>query len=50
MEPHNVLALTRMGSAYYAMGQKSEARRYWEKALKLDPQNNVIKQFLREKF
>jgi Tfp pilus assembly protein PilF len=50
LEPDNVLALTRMGSAYYAMGQKSEAQGLWVKALKLEPNNQVLKQFLREKF
>ncbi|MBI4396924.1 MAG: tetratricopeptide repeat protein [Elusimicrobia bacterium] len=50
MEPNNVLALTRMGSIYYAMGQKMEARSYWQQALKMDPGNQVLKQFLNEKF
>ncbi|HRY30511.1 MAG TPA: tetratricopeptide repeat protein [Elusimicrobiota bacterium] len=50
LEPDNVLALTRMGSAYYAMGQKDEAKTLWVRALKLEPNNQVLKQFLREKF
>lgn len=50
MDPDNVLALTRMGSAYYAMGQKQEAKGLWTRALKLDPSNDVLKQFLRDKF
>lgn len=50
MESSNVLALTRMGSVYYAMGQKSEAKKYWLQAMKLDPENQVIKRFLDEKF
>lgn len=50
MDPGNVLALTRMGSVYYAMGQKPEARTFWDKALKLDPNNQVLRQFLNEKF
>jgi tetratricopeptide (TPR) repeat protein len=50
LDPNNVLALTRMGSAYYAMGQKQEAKGLWTRALKLDPSNDVLKQFLRDKF
>ncbi len=50
LEPDNVLALTRMGSAYYAMGQKQEARETWTRALKLDPNNQVLKDFLKNKF
>jgi tetratricopeptide (TPR) repeat protein len=50
LDPDNVLALTRMGSAYYAMGQKQEARSLWTRALQLEPKNEVLRHFLRDKF
>jgi tetratricopeptide (TPR) repeat protein len=50
LEPDNVLALTRLGSAHYAMGQKQEAKVYWARALKLEPNNQVLKDFLKDKF
>jgi len=46
LEPDNALALTRLGSVYYAMGQVKQARVYWEQALAIDPKNDVLKSFL----
>ena len=46
LEPNNVLALTRLGSAYYAMNEKDKARQIWTKALQLDPKNQVLRKFL----
>lgn len=46
LEPNNVLALVRMGSAYWAMGMKKNARDVWSRALKLDPNNDVLRKFL----
>lgn len=46
LEPENTLALTRLGSVYYAMGQVKQARVYWQQALALDPKNDVLKSFL----
>lgn len=48
LEPDNALALTRLGSVYYAMGQVKQARVYWTQALKQDPENNVLKSFLQQ--
>ena len=48
LEPENALALTRLGSVYYAMGQVKQARVYWQKALELDPNNDVLKSFLQQ--
>lgn len=50
LEPNNVLALTRAGSAYYAMGQKARAKQIWGRALELDPNNQALKKFMRSKF
>lgn len=46
LEPDNALALTRLGSVYYAMGQVKQARVYWKQALTLDPKNDVLTSFL----
>jgi Flp pilus assembly protein TadD len=46
LEPENALALTRLGSVYYAMGQVKQARVHWTQALALDPRNDVLKSFL----
>jgi tetratricopeptide (TPR) repeat protein len=46
LEPDNALALTRLGSVYYAMGQVKQARAYWKQALEQDPKNDVLKSFL----
>ena len=46
LEPENALALTRLGSVYYAMGQVKQAREYWKQALEQDPKNDVLKSFM----
>ncbi len=46
LEPENALALTRLGSVYYAMGQVKQARVYWQQALTLDAKNDVLRSFL----
>jgi tetratricopeptide (TPR) repeat protein len=46
LEPDNALALTRLGSVYYAMGQVKQAREYWKQAQALDPRNEVLKSFM----
>lgn len=46
LEPANVLAMTRLGSAYYAMNERDKARQIWTRALQLDPTNQVLKKFL----
>jgi tetratricopeptide (TPR) repeat protein len=48
LEPKNVLALKRLGSAYFAMGRKSKARQSWKKALKLAPRDSELKEFIRQ--
>ena len=46
LEPNNITALERMGSAYYKLGQKQDALKLWEKASKLNPDNKVIYKFI----
>jgi Flp pilus assembly protein TadD len=48
LEPENALALTRLGSVYYAMGQVKQARVYWQQALALDSKNEVLRSFLQQ--
>lgn len=47
LEPENIPALTRMGSAYWAMELKDIARQNWEKVLELDPGNKEVIQFMK---
>ncbi|HBL18097.1 MAG: hypothetical protein A2X36_11265 [Elusimicrobia bacterium GWA2_69_24] len=49
LEPDNVMALTRTGSAYWAMGKEEEARQTWRRALKLEPGNDQLRKFLDRK-
>jgi len=46
LEPENVLALTRLGSAYYALGKKAKGIEVWKEALKYDPDNKDIREFI----
>jgi Flp pilus assembly protein TadD len=46
LEPNDVLALKRLGSAYYSLGRKKQARAAWERALKLSPNDASLKKFL----
>lgn len=49
IEPDNVLALKRKGSAYFALNQKEKAREIWDQASKLAPNDTEIKKFLTAK-
>lgn len=46
LEPGDLVALKRLGSAYFALGVKDKARQSWEKALKLAPQDEQLQRFL----
>ncbi|HAN03907.1 MAG: hypothetical protein A2X29_02065 [Elusimicrobia bacterium GWA2_64_40] len=47
LEPDNIPALTRMGSAYWAMEKKDIARKNWRRVLELDPGNTEVNQFMK---
>ncbi|MBI5574681.1 MAG: tetratricopeptide repeat protein [Elusimicrobia bacterium] len=49
LEEDNIIALTRLGSAYWAMGDTAKAKSNWRKALEYDPDNSQIMDFLKEK-
>ncbi|MEW6556687.1 MAG: tetratricopeptide repeat protein [Elusimicrobiota bacterium] len=49
LEEDNVTALQRLGSAYFAIGDVEKARAAWRTALKYDPNNPQILEFLQEK-
>ncbi|MEK7384298.1 MAG: tetratricopeptide repeat protein, partial [Elusimicrobiota bacterium] len=46
LEPNDLLAHKRLGSAYYSLGRMTEARRAWSTALALAPQDKTLRQFL----
>jgi tetratricopeptide (TPR) repeat protein len=47
LEPKNVLALKRLGSAHFAMGRKDKAREAWEMALAISPKDSELKGFIK---
>jgi tetratricopeptide (TPR) repeat protein len=46
LEPEDVLAYKRIGSAFYAMGEKNKAVQMWEQALKLDPRDEKLRRIV----
>jgi tetratricopeptide (TPR) repeat protein len=46
LEPKDLLALKRLGSAYYSLGRRDDARAAWTSALKIAPQDATLKRFL----
>jgi tetratricopeptide (TPR) repeat protein len=46
LDPKNVMAWMRLGSAYFASGDKKNARDAWIKALEIDPSNEKLRQFM----
>ena len=45
-DPKNVTAYEILGSVYFLMGQKDQARETWTKVMKMDPDNKVVPGFL----
>lgn len=45
-QPDSLLALKRLGSAYFAMGRKEEARQAWKKALDIAPKDKELASFI----
>jgi tetratricopeptide (TPR) repeat protein len=48
LEPEDLLALKRLGSAYYSLGLPDKARKAWQDALALAPDDPQLKKFLRK--
>jgi tetratricopeptide (TPR) repeat protein len=48
LEPNNETALEIMGSAFYLIDQKEKAQVMWEKVIEINPNNTVVKQFLKQ--
>lgn len=46
LQPGNITALKRLGSAYYAIGRRDKAREAWTKALRLAPNDASLKKFI----
>ncbi|MBI3297576.1 MAG: tetratricopeptide repeat protein [Elusimicrobia bacterium] len=46
LEPNNAAAWTRLGSAYFAMGDKPRAAAAWKKALEINPGDEKLKAFM----
>lgn len=45
-DPSNAQALEILGSAYFLMDEKQEAKEAWQRALRLEPQNSFVAGFI----
>ncbi len=48
LEPNNITALERLGSAYFMKKQFDEAKAVWLKVMELEPENKVVPKFLEQ--
>lgn len=48
LEPENALAWKRMGSVYYALGKRTDAKVCWQEAIKIAPADAETKKFLQK--
>ncbi|MFA6030625.1 MAG: tetratricopeptide repeat protein [Elusimicrobiota bacterium] len=48
LEPDDLLSLKRLGSAYFSLGQRPQARAAWKRALTLSPGDPKLVEFLRK--
>ena len=46
LDPDDLTALKRLGSAYYSLGRMEDARNAWTSALSLAPQDKTLKKFI----
>lgn len=46
LDSENMLALKRLGSAFYLMGDKERAMTAWQRALSINPRDRELKEFL----
>ena len=48
LEPNNETALEIMGSSFYLMDQKEKAKVIWEKVVEINPNNTMVRNFLKQ--
>jgi len=48
LEPNNETALEIMGSSFYLMDQKEKAKVIWERVIEINPNNTMVKNFLKQ--
>ena len=46
LDPEDVTALKRLGSAYFALKDRAKARTLWQRAMALKPDDRQLKEFL----
>ena len=46
LEPNNALAYKRIGSAFFAMGQREKAKQAWNRSLQMNPADKTLRDFL----
>ena len=47
IDPVNITAMKRLGSAYYALKKTDKAKQVWQEALKLNPSDKELKSFMK---
>lgn len=48
IDPSNHMAWTRLGSAYFMLGDRENAKKAFKKALEINPNDKVVREFLQE--
>ncbi|MBI5573740.1 MAG: tetratricopeptide repeat protein [Elusimicrobia bacterium] len=48
IEPENALAWKRLGSVYYALGKRTDAKACWQEAMRIAPDDSETKKFLQK--
>ncbi len=48
LDPQNIEAMKRLGSAFFLIEQKAQAKEVWSRAMELDPSDQVIQQYLNQ--
>ena len=48
LEPDDLMALKRLGSAYYSLGRMTEAKKAWSSALTLAPHDKTLHEFVKK--
>ncbi|MBI5202168.1 MAG: tetratricopeptide repeat protein [Elusimicrobia bacterium] len=46
LEPNDLVALKRLGTAFFSLGRKPQAKEAWQRALRLAPKDQVLQEYL----
>jgi tetratricopeptide (TPR) repeat protein len=48
LDPQNIEAMKRLGSAFFLIEQKAQAKEVWQRAMELDPTDTTIQTYLQQ--